>query len=73
MLGVQKGREPVLGSSPRGPPPTALLLVSDPSAYMTNVVIALDGGTSARRDRARMTETPDPAEAETDRSIRIHD
>ena len=29
---------------PRGMPPTALLLVSDPSAYMANSVISMDGG-----------------------------
>ena len=54
-----------------------LLLVSDPSAYMTNSVIAIDGGNLlSARDRARMTESPatkGSAQAEIDRSIRIHD
>jgi hypothetical protein len=47
--------------------------VSDPSAYMTNSVLSMDGGILARRDRAYMTENTKAAQAETDRSIRIHD
>jgi hypothetical protein len=41
---------------------------------MINAVIAwMMAISSARRDRARTTETPKPAQAEIDRSIRIHD
>ena len=38
-----------------------------------NLVTPVATISSARRDRARMTETPGPAQPEADRSIRIHD
>jgi hypothetical protein len=39
---------------------------------MAASIISMDGGTLTRRDRARRIETPRPAQAEIDRSIRIH-